>query len=353
MVNNHRQSRGVIALTYEQVRRAAKGHTGMCYACPVCNGVACGAMIPGPGAKGSGKVAVRNYNAWQDIYLNMDTISQEQTIDTSFSLFGHALRYPIMAAPMGAVGEHFSEELTQLEYDKALIKGCVDAGIAAFTGDGLRDEYFSGACEVIGKYGFGVPTVKPWSEERVFQRIDMAKAAGVRVMCMDIDGSGLPFLRNMNPPSGTKTVEQLRRIIEYADMPFLLKGIMTVSAAKKALDAGASGIVVSNHGGRVLDQVPATAWVLPEIAAAVGNDMTVLIDGGIRTGLDVFKALALGAHCVLVGRPFAACIYGAGETGISAYVEQLGNELTDTMRMCGPRSLQEISGEHLWGDDKG
>lgn len=335
-------------MTYQEVRKAAKGHCGMCYACPVCNGVACGATVPGPGAKGSGKVAVRNYNAWQDIYLNMDTISQEVPIDTSFDFFGHKLRVPVMAAPMGAVGEHFSDELTQLAYDTALVGGCCEAGIAAFTGDGLHDEYFPGACDTIEKFGFGVPTIKPWSEDRVYQRIDLAKKAGVKVLSMDIDGSGLPFLRNMNPPSGTKTVEELRRIIEYADMPFILKGIMTPNAARKALDAGATGIIVSNHGGRVLDDTPATAWVLPQIAKTVGDNMMVLVDGGIRTGLDIFKAIALGADAVLIGRPFAACIYGAGTNGIAAYIRQLEAELSDTMRMCGPRRLSEISCEHIW-----
>ena len=91
---------------------------------------------------------------------------------------------------------------------------------------------------------------------------------------------------------------------QAAGKPFILKGIMTVSGAKKALEAGASGIVVSNHGGRVLDQCPATAEVLPAIADAVGGRMTILVDGGIRTGMDVFKALALGADAVLIGRPF-------------------------------------------------
>lgn len=335
-------------MTYQEVRKAAKGHAGMCYVCPVCNGVACGATVPGPGAKGSGKVAVRNYNAWQDIYLNMDTIGQEQSIDTTFDFFGRKLSIPVMAAPMGAVGEHFSNELTQLEYDTALISGCCEAGIAAFTGDGLHDEYFPGACSTIEKFGFGIPTIKPWSEDRVFARIDLAKAAGAKVLCMDIDGSGLPFLRNMNPPSGTKTVEELRRIIEYANVPFILKGIMTPNAAKKALDAGAAGIIVSNHGGRVLDDTPATAWVLPQIAQAVGKDMMVLVDGGIRTGLDVFKAIALGADAVLIGRPFAACIYGAGTDGIGAYVRQLTAELSDTMRMCGPRRLADISADHIY-----
>ncbi len=335
-------------MTYDEVRKMARKHTGFCYSCPVCNGVACGNTLPGPGAKGAGKIAIENFNAWQDIYLNLDTIAEDKPIDTQFELFGKSFSYPIFAAPMGAVAEHFLDSLNQAEYDRMLIRGCNQAGIAAFTGDGLDDKYFSDACKMIRDNGFGIPTVKPWAKEKAFTKIDIAKDCGIQVICMDIDGSGLPFYKKANPPSGTKTVEQLKEIITYADMPFILKGIMTPAGARKAKEAGASGIVVSNHGGRVLDQTPATAWVLPEIVDAVGDGMTIFVDGGIRTGLDVFKALALGADAVLIGRPFGTCVYGAGEEGVKVFVNQLGAELTDAMQMCGPRSLSEIKPEHIW-----
>ena len=335
-------------MTYQEVRNAARANMQICKACPECNGKACANLLPGPGAKGSGESAVRNYQAWRDIYLNMDTIGDDRQINTTYNFFGYEMQYPVFAAPMGAVSEHFGDKLTQREYDEGLTAGCCRAGIAAFTGDGLHDEYFPDACAAIQKSGFGVVTIKPWSKERVFERIDIAKSYGVKVMCMDIDGSGLPFLRNTNPPSGCKTLEQLREIVEYAGVPFLLKGIMTPEAALKAKAAGAAGIVVSNHGGRVLDQTPATAWVLPKIADAVNGEMTVLVDGGIRTGLDVFKALALGADGVLIGRPFAACVYGAGTDGICAYVHKIGEELQDAMRMCGPRTLGDIGLQNIW-----
>ena len=112
----------------------------------------------------------------------------------------------------------------------------------------------------------------------------------------------------------------------------------------KAKEAGAAAIVVSNHGGRVLDQCPATAEVLPEIAAALkGTGVKVLVDGGIRTGSDVFKALALGADAVLIARPFVTAVYGAGADGVAAYTAQLGNELADTMRLCGAPTLDAIT----------
>ena len=124
---------------------------------------------------------------------------------------------------------------------------------------------------------------------------------------------------------------------------------MTVNGAKKALEVSASGIVVSNHGGRVLDQCPATAEVLPAIADAVGDKMTILVDGGIRTGMDVFKALALGADAVLIGRPFVNMVYGGGAEGVQVYVNKLKAELEDTMAMCGAHKLSDIKRSMIFG----
>ena len=120
---------------------------------------------------------------------------------------------------------------------------------------------------------------------------------------------------------------------------------MTVKGALKAKEAGASAIVVSNHGGRVLDQCPATAEVLEEIVQAVGKDMKIFVDGGLRSGVDIFKALALGADAVLIGRPYVTAVYGGGAEGVATYTEKLITELADTMTMCGAHNLSEISRE--------
>ena len=101
---------------------------------------------------------------------------------------------------------------------------------------------------------------------------------------------------------------------------------MTVKGALKAKEAGAAAIVVSNHGGRVLDQCPATAEVLEEIAEAVGGSMKILVDGGIRSGTDVFKALALGADAVIIARPFVTAVYGGGREGVESYINKIGAE---------------------------
>ena len=166
---------------------------------------------------------------------------------------------------------------------------CAKAGILAFTGDGVNPAVMEAAVNAIGEnHGAGVTAIKPWNQDLVMQKMDMAKKCGAWAIAMDIDGAGLPFLKNLMPPAGSKTVEQLKEIADYAGVPFILKGIMTVKGAEKAVKAGAKAIIVSNHGGRVLDQCPATAEVLPEIVDAVGKDVMVLVDGGIRTGLDVF-----------------------------------------------------------------
>ena len=239
---------------------------------------------------------------------------------------------------------HYGDLYDDAGYNDILVPACRDAGIAAFTGDGVDPSVMASALHAIGAQdGCGVPTVKPWNMELIREKMTAAQAAKPFAIAMDIDAAGLPFLKNCNPPAGSKTVEELKTIVQWAEKPFLLKGIMTVRGAEKALAAGAAGIVVSNHGGRVLDQCPATAEVLPEIAAAVGGKLKIFVDGGIRTGMDVFKALALGADAVLIGRPFVTAVYGGGAEGVRAYVDKLRAELTDTMAMCGAHSLSEIT----------
>ena len=331
-------------MTYTEVLQAAKGQMGFCHACPVCNGCACGGTIPGPGAKGSGTVAIRNFDAWRNVRLNMDTIHENFEPDTSLELFGRKFKYPFFAGPVGAMTLHYGDKYNDLQYNEILVAACAAAGIEAFTGDGTNPKVMEGATAAIAASGgAGIPTVKPWDNATVAEKMTMARQSGCFAMAMDIDAAGLPFLQHLDPPAGSKTVKQLQEIAQAAGVPFILKGIMTVRGAEKAIEAGAAGIVVSNHGGRVLDDCPATEEVLADIVAAVDGRVKILVDGGIRSGNDVFKALALGADGVLVARPFVTAVYGGGADGVAAYVEKLGAELADTMRLCGAASLADIS----------
>ena len=178
--------------------------------------------------------------------------------------------------------------------------------------------------------------------------MELIKESGAFAVAMDIDAAGLPFLKNMTPPAGSKSVKELKEISEMINVPFIVKGIMTPDAARKAVEAGAAGIVVSNHGGRVLDQCPATAEVLEGIVKTVDGKIKVFVDGGIRSGVDVFKALAMGADGVIIARPFVSAVYGGGAEGVQCYVDKIGAELEDTMAMCGVKSLKEITKDKIW-----
>ncbi len=335
--------RRVIHMTYKELldnaRECMKPH---CMACPECNGKACGNTMPGPGAKGSGDGAVRNYEAWKEIRVNMDTIHETFEPDTSFEFFGMTMKYPVFAGPVGAVNMHYGDKYNDMQYNDILVRACADAGIAAFTGDGMNSEVMEAASAAIKKCGgVGIPTVKPWDENTLADKFELVEQSGCPVVAMDIDAAGLPFLQNMDPPAGAKSVEELAGIVKMAGRPFIVKGVMTVAGAVKAREAGAAGIIVSNHGGRVLDQCAATAEVLPEIAEAV-PEMMILVDGGIRSGVDVFKALALGANAVVIARPYVTAVYGGADEGVKLYTDKIGGELADAMKMCGTASLKAI-----------
>lgn len=132
-----------------------------------------------------------------------------------------------------------------------------------------------------------------------------------------------------------------------APLPVLLKGILTAEDARAGIEAGAAGIIVSNHGGRVLEALPSTVSVLPEVVKAVGGRVPVLMDGGIRRGWDVFRALALGADAVLVGHLPVCGLAVAGSLGVSHVLRLLRDELESTMMLTGCATLSEITPERL------
>lgn len=332
-------------MNYSECIENARQRIGnYCKACPECNGRACRNQIPGPGAKGAGDTAIRNYDKWKEIRLNMDTIVSNRPVDTSISLFGKEFKYPFFAGPVGAVNLHYGDSLDDVAYNDILVSACADAGIAAFTGDGTNPGVMEAATDAIkDAKGRGIPTVKPWNIDTIRDKMELVRNSGAFAVAMDIDAAGLPFLKNMTPPAGSKSVEELSEIVKAANAPFIVKGIMTVKGALKAKEAGASAIVVSNHGGRVLDQCPATAEVLEEIVKAVDGSMKIFVDGGIRSGADVLKAIALGADAVIIARPFVTAVYGGEHEGVLAYIDKIGSELKDAMAMCGAASISEIT----------
>ena len=189
----------------------------------------------------------------------------------------------------------------------------------------------------------------------VLKRVD---ASGFSAICFTVDFP-VAGLRHRDTRSGFEmpvglphdevvfdpdiSWDDLAWIRERARLPLLVKGVMTAEDARLAVDAGADGIVVSNHGARQLDHVAATITVLPEVVEAVGGAVPVLLDGGIRRGTDVFTALALGASAVLVGR--AACwgLAVDGEEGVVSVLRILREELENAMALAGTRTIADVT----------
>ena len=339
-------------MTYNEILAAAKTEVGpYCKACPVCNGKACANAMPGPGCKYPGNVAARNFDKWQEICVNMDTLCPNADPDVSFELFGRSFTAPIFAAPLGAIDLHYGPKYKDPAYNSILIKAAYDYGLAAFSGDGVDPAIMKSAVQdMIQVEGVGMPTIKPLNKEAVFEKLDILNANKIFAAAMDVDGAGLPFLKAMNPNAGSKSVDEMKEIIDYAEMPFIIKGIMTPNGARKAVEAGAAAIVVSNHGGRVQGGVPSTAEVLPSIVEAVKGQTVIFVDGGIRSGVDVFRALALGADAVLIGRPILPLVYAAGAEGFKVYMDKIIGELKSTMTMCGAATLKDITRDKVWLD---
>lgn len=340
-------------MKYSELAAAARGNIGpYCKACPVCDGRGCRNTVPGPGAKGTGTVAIRNYAAWQDVLVNMDTLHAPFEADTACTVLGRELSLPVMIGPVGDVQRHYGKKYDTVGYNECVLRAAEREGTLAWTGDGLDAQIMADSCDLISKLdGAGVVTVKPWDANTLDAKLAQALAARPAAVAMDIDAAGLPFLKGQNPPAGAKDEGQVAEVVTACHeegIPFVLKGVMTPAAAERAARAGADGIVVSNHGGRVLDGVPATALVLPGIADAVGDDLEVLVDGGVRSGLDVFRALALGAKTCLVCRPFVVAAFGDGADGVSALLCQLKGELADAMEMCGAATVADIDASMLW-----
>ena len=142
--------------------------------------------------------------------------------------------------------------------------------------------------------------------------------------------------------------------------PLVVKGVLTGEDAVRAVSCGSDGVIVSNHGGRQLDGAPATLRVLPEVVAAVGDDAAVLVDGGVRRGSDVIKALALGARAVLIGRPYLYGLGAAGERGVDRILEIFEEEMSRTMSLLGCTDvgsldaswLQPTAGRRLLEEDR-
>ncbi len=333
----------------EEIRaRARELMQGYCRVCPVCNGRACAGEVPGMGGVGTGAAFTANLDSLSRFKLNMRLVHGVVEPDTSTEFLGRSLALPVLAAPIGGVSFNMGGKIPEEEYIEAVLGGCVDSGTLGCSGDGVPDFIHQAAFAAIEKLGGrGIPFIKPWEDEELFAKLDKAVATGAGIVGMDVDAAGLVTLKKMGRPVSPKSQDKLAQIIERTGAKFIVKGLMTVEDAWRAVEAGADAIVVSNHGGRVLDHTPGTAAVLPDIAQAVAGRAAVLVDGGVRSGVDVLKMLALGADTVLVGRPVSIAAMGGGRQGVATYLGQLRTELVQAMVLTGCRDIASVDGQVL------
>lgn len=336
-------------MTYQEVlENARKKMAPNCRVCKECNGVVCKGEIPGTGGKGNGNAFKVCIEFLDSVKIKLDTIYKNEGQDTSVSLFGRNFKYPFFAAPIGGMNLNYNGAITEAEYVDAVVNGTIAAGGAAFTGDGANDSLFLDSLPYIKVAdGQAVPTIKPWKNDKALEKIKLLEEAGAMAFAMDIDSAGLINLALAGKPVSAKSVEELSELAASTNVPFIVKGVMTKEGALKAIEAGAYGIVVSSHGGRVLQDAPATCAMLPEIKEAVGDRLKIFVDGGIRSGADVFKAIALGADGVLIGRPYVIAAFGGGKEGVELYTEKIGAELRDVMIMSGCKNISDITRDKI------
>jgi NAD(P)H-dependent flavin oxidoreductase YrpB (nitropropane dioxygenase family) len=331
-------------ITMSEIRKRASERMGqICKVCKVCDGRICAGEVPGMGGIGTGASFMRNVDSLGEVKVNMRTLHGVKEADCSISLFGHHLLLPVLGAPVAGVKINFQERIGEYELAHAMVSGCLDAGTIGMTGDGGDPNVYQSGIEALHAFGgCTIPVVKPGPNDQVISKFKVAEEAGAIAVGMDVDAACFVNMKLLGATAGPKTDDELKALIGSTRLPVIIKGIMTPDEAELAAKCGAAGIVVSNHGGRVLDHTPGVADVLSEVAKPVKGKLVVLADGGIRRGVDVLKCLALGADAVLVGRPLTIGAFGGGREGVRCVLTQIQSELETAMILTGCASTRDI-----------
>ena len=318
-----------------------------------------------------------NVAAWERLPLHYRTLVDVSTRDTSTTVLGTPVAMPVLVAPTAF------HRLACEEGELATVRAASSAGTVMILSS-LSNTRVEEVCAAArGPVWFQLYVYRDRAATEAL--VARAEAAGARALVLTVDAPLLgkrerdvrnrfhlpPGLRvenmtaagygdvsepegdsglaayvatKLDPSLGWKDVAWLRSITR---LPVLVKGLVRPDDARRAMDHGASGIVVSNHGGRQLDGAPATAQVLGPIADAVQGRIEVLVDGGIRRGADVLRALALGARAVLVGRPVLWGLAVGGEQGAQGVLETLREELDHAMALAGCARVADATRELL------
>ena len=326
----------------KEIKKNAKERMkDFCILCPECNGRWCAGKVPGMGGAGNGGSFNRTYEKLKEVKVAMRTLHNVSDPKLSCSIFGEDLSFPAMIAPITGTKFNMGGYVNDVEYSNDVVLGALDAGTIAMVGDTGDPNCFAAGIDAIKKAnGKGIAIIKPRENSEIIKRIKIAEEAGAVAVGVDVDGAGLITMKLFNQPVGPKSLNDLKEIISSTTLPFIVKGILTVDEAKLCVQAGAAAIVVSNHGGRCLNETFAPAEVLKEIATAVGDEIIVLADGGVREGVDILKYLALGAKAVLIGRPIIWGSIGGRQEGVKVVLETLKSQLYQSMILTGAEDVK-------------
>lgn len=255
--------------------------------------------------------------------------------DTRFELFGETFETPIMMAALSHLNSCCDDGMVEMA------KGAKAAGAVNWAGMGDMAE-LEGICASGART---IKIIKPHaSDDEIMRRIEHAEANGCFAVGMDIDhafsGRG-EYDVVLGLPMEPKSQQQMKRFVNATKLPFVVKGVLSVTDAKKCVDVGAKAIVVSHHHGILPYAVP-PLMVLPEIARAVGNDVKIFVDCCVESGYDAFKALALGADAVCAGRVVMEPLRREQAEGVRKEVIRMNDELKGAMARTGAAKLRDI-----------
>lgn len=292
----------------------------------------------------------RNRRAFERWILRPRVLRGVAEPDTTTEVLGTPVSLPVLVAPWAY------QRMVHPDGEIATARGAAASGtLMVVPSPAVRDlEAVAAATDAPKWWQLYVFRDRGFSEEVLHRAV--AAGYGAVVFTVDLPVGGLRYrdVRNrfvIPPEMGPSMADydpaiswdDLAWIRQHAPLPILAKGILTAEDARLAVDVGADGIVVSNHGGRQLDGVLAGIDALPEVVSAIDGRVPVLLDGGVRRGTDVVKAIALGAAAVLIGRPIAWGLANGGDAGVSQVLELFRRELTNVMILSGCRTIGDIT----------